>query len=623
VDSEGLAVSPTSSAENDVDFINQININKDQLDSSKTSVITSKGDQIDIFSMLTKLHLYANTFTEGAAGGATVSANSRNKPKLKAIIHLDNTSLSAPNGGVHLLASMDKDAGKDGTFYEEHANACSYTPLGSEYALARIEDGEIYAWILCSDTSLVKVDGEFTHEAAAAGTNNYNAECTGSAAVWTTVDDQHYTIEDHCDFCNNDPDNPDGPNHSDDPDDPDNPGYFRKYINKALAPILEIRKAFNGGLDSAQGGIYALGRHKLLTEDMMLTEEKLKKYTLWTNTLTQHEAILLPNATRLYRKKGLDYIAEIFRGDIPQNGMENTIVIFTALNENAFRNPVIPIGETGSLDFRTGSFTMPVSARFDLYLFEISGAWLMTGLKDGKIRMLAADPEAVNGYMAENGEKDIAELPLGDVLEGITEEKTGGGWRLFWLGHTPETAADENEPLIFLRWNETTDEILAFRTSVAEIASGVVPTEVSLYIWRDGERDRAGEEKYNVMFYDTPAGEKSRVKVITHALDGREPELQSALQIVLRSSEVSGADLPAYSLAGHCFVMNDGTDGKVSVFDDEYTASFNGDVFESNYIRIEGIRENNLNVTIWKGQPVWEEADDFDDSVHLSKAGGI
>ncbi len=55
--------------------------------------------------------------------------------------------------------------------------------------------------------------------------------------------------------------------------------------------------------------------------------------------------------------------------------------------------------------------------------------------------------------------------------------------------------------------------------------------------------------------------------------------------------------------------MSDGTDGEVSLFDGEYTASFDADVFESDYLRIEGIREDHLVVTIKKNQPIWEEPD--------------
>ena len=115
-----------------------------------------------------------------------------------------------------------------------------------------------------------------------------------------------------------------------------------------------------------------------------------------------------------------------------------------------------------------------------------------------------------------------------------------------------------------------------------------------------------------MVFFDTPAGEKSRVNVITHVLDGYELVLRTELQIVLRSHRMNGTDLPVYSLSGHSFIMNDGTAGRISLFDGEYTASFDGDVFESDYLRVEGIRENDLAVTIKKDQYVWFEADELD-----------
>ncbi len=355
--------------------------------------------------------------------------------------------------------------------------------------------------------------------------------CFCTEIVFWQGSEQNYSSSQECDFCDE---------------------FCSRYgsgrLTKALAPLLKIkgRKVLLSGAETEKDEIYVLDQDQLLKEDVILTEAQLKKYIMWTNTLTQQKVSLLHNATRLYRGQGLDYVAEVFQGDILENGMINNIVILTALNKDAFRNPVIPIGATGSLDFLTGMFTMPTDASFDLYLFEISGTWLTSRLKEGMIRMLAADPEAINSYIQAHGEThQISAAPQGEILEGLTEDLTRDGWHRLWLGHTPETATDENEPLIFLLWNEASDEIQAYRTSVAEIMAEADPTEVSLYIWRDTGSDQAGEEKYNVMFYDTPAGEKSRVKVVTHVADGHQPEHQQALQIALRSYSLGGADLPA------------------------------------------------------------------------------
>jgi hypothetical protein len=52
-------------------------------------------------------------------------------------------------------------------------------------------------------------------------------------------------------------------------------------------------------------------------------------------------------------------------------------------------------------------------------------------------------------------------------------------------------------------------------------------------------------------------------------------------------------------------ILMDGTDGEVSLFDGFYTAGFDGDVFESDYTRLEGIRDGDLQVTLKKDQPIW------------------
>ena len=128
-----------------------------------------------------------------------------------------------------------------------------------------------------------------------------------------------------------------------------------------------------------------------------------------------------------------------------------------------------------------------------------------------------------------------------------------------------------------------------------------------MLIYRDAKSDPRGEAKYNALFFDTPNGEKVLFKVITDVLEDRELEIPRSMKIVLRGFEVKGADYPAYSLTGHFFAMNDGTDGKVDMLGGEYQATFDGDTFESDYIRIEGILDNNLNITVKKDQNIWPE----------------
>ena len=97
------------------------------------------------------------------------------------------------------------------------------------------------------------------------------------------------------------------------------------------------------------------------------------------------------------------------------------------------------------------------------------------------------------------------------------------------------------------------------------------------------------------------------MKVVTDVLMSRELEMPRSLEIVLRGFDLAGADFPVYSLTDHFFALCDGTDGEVSMFDGFYTNTFDGDTFDSDYIRIEGIVDGDLNVTIKEGQPIWLE----------------
>ena len=264
---------------------------------------------------------------------------------------------------------------------------------------------------------------------------------------------------------------------------------------------------------------------------------------------------------------------------------------------------MIPVGSTGSLDFATGTLTLPSLADFELYLHEVSGQ--------------LADRQAGRGLHPGDGSPirtrstrlrlNGGELPDGRIAEGLIDGGERDGWKLYWLGDSPDTAADPDQTLIGLLVNPETDEVDAFRTSVNMIENGEEPVDVSLYLYRDSKADRMGEEKYNAMFFDTPEGEKSLVKVITDVLMERELEMPKPMRIVLRGFHLEGADLPVYSLTDHFFAMCDGTDGQVSMFDGFYTNTFDGDTFDSDYIRIEGIVDGDLNVTVKEGQPIWPE----------------
>ena len=138
------------------------------------------------------------------------------------------------------------------------------------------------------------------------------------------------------------------------------------------------------------------------------------------------------------------------------------------------------------------------------------------------------------------------------------------------------------------------------------LENGEAPVDVSLFLYRDSKSDRMGEEKYNAMFFDTPGENDSLVKAVTSVLLDRTLETPLSLRIVLRGYYLDGADAPVYVLANHAFILCDGTDGEVDVLGG-YHATFDGDVFDSNYTRIEGISTGSLAVTIKEGQPVWPE----------------
>ncbi len=631
VDVGGLGVNIDSKAQMDLLFTTAIYINKG---GKELTQLQTNNDGSNISARVDNAGLKAYNKATGSGGGAGgfATADARIQAKLQNNIWVDTANLYS-EGKVTLLATNSPDdAGKP--FFKVTANASMQALVGKVTSNAVVE-GDAHNQIRTNSTDAVSTKGEFIHIAVDPKDSiqdpelkaTYNRLAKTTSAV---VDETIYweSMKRRCDFC------ADGQDVTPDPLKADRGTDEESAMEKALKPISDIARMVSGLGDITKarygdeddlpaGEIYVLDVETPLKKDVTFGEDRLKKYRLWTNVQTQHDVMLLPNATRLYRAMKLDYVSEVLRGDVRGDGGSYTIDIFTALNANAFRHPVIPIGSTGKLDFSTGTFTLPELSDFELYLHEVSGAWLLEQLNAGIFRRLGADQANINTYVLENESTLEQTLPTGPIVEGLTEDGETDGWRKFWLGDTPETAESDSQVLVYLLWNETTDEVDAFRTSRAMIEAGEADIDVSLYIFRDSKADRMGEEKYDILFFDTPEGKKSLVKLITDVLESRALEVPKVIRIVLRSFDIEGADLPAYSLNDHFFAMCDGTDGKVSMFDGFYNATFDGDTFDSDYTRIEGILKNDLTVTLKKGQTIWPEHTGKDSAEDIQGEGFV
>ncbi|MBR2528615.1 MAG: hypothetical protein IKE58_09130 [Blautia sp.] len=647
----------SSFAKANLDFYATVNINRE---GSTPITISSENGQINVHA--TNDYLHTDNFSELYSGGLTGSIDSHAEYTLHFgnQIWVDNTAFNGKSG-TNLLSNFGESYF---AFFKAHPYAslmATYYGYEGAYVLF---SGEMNADIRTGDKSKVSGGDGFVHIANKKINYELDPDCDGSLVVTDSEETKNtHTRNEWCDFCqkeeahdkpqdetqdesqdetqdesqdethdgsqdkpHNEPQNEpyneaynETSNESQDerhsevqnrPHDTEGKGTFviEKLLtsNKTIEKVLISRDTSVGEDDKLiASAIYKLDTEELLTKDMTFGEDRLPGYRLWTSAMTHHDLFLLPNATRLFRGAGLDYVSEVFKGAVRGDGESTVMDIFTALNEQAFKQPIIPIGPSGSLDFSSGVFTLPELMEFELYLHELSGAWLIDRLNTGLFRRLSASQEEINDYMRR---PDTDDVPSGMIVEGLSDDGETDGWRVFWLTHTPETAETEDEALICLRFSSATDEIQAYRTSVKSIAAGEEPRKVSLYLYRDSSSDQEGEEKYDILFFDTPDGEKSKVKVITDVPGTRELKTPMPLIIELRGFSL-GADLPAYSLADHIFIMNDGTDGLVSMFGGAYRAAFDGDTFESDYTKIEGIRSNNLRVTIKAGQLIWNEAE--------------
>jgi len=597
-----LVAKPEAHSNNVLAINNYTNINAGRSSADDRTYITSKNDEINVFAALRNLVVSSDTTDEGdgAIGGvyswANVGADYNDQ------IWVDNTTFRA--GKRTLLETNHNDSS-----IAALSNAALHG-LGFESPTAKIW-GSINSVIRSSNTGNVDGGNNFVHTANPTAGIVIGANANGSFLSKGNRDVQR-TIrgEWFCDFCR----------HTSGTFGDDRrmniAAALDRAFTKALKPIKDIDRMVLK-LDSATKArygeeeyqaadrLYVFAIEKQLGQNVTFGEARIEKYRLWTDTLTQHNFHLLPNAARLFRTQRLDYVADVIHGDVLGDGAAYDIDIITALNDYAFNEPVIPIGSSGSLDFATGTLKVPAFAHFDLYLGEVSGKWLLECFNTGFMRRedIGQPKLSVEMLNADDAGELLANSTIiSEVMEGSGKD----GWKRYWLGHTPETAEDPNEPLIYLLLNEETDEVDAFRTSRTMIENGRSDVDVSLYIFRDSKSDRMGEEKYNVLFIDTPAGEKSFVIVVTNVLGGRELEVPKTMRVKLRGVSL-GADYPAYSLTDHFMVLNNGMDGVVSMFDDFYHATFDGDVFDSGYTRIEGIQDNNLTITLTEGQKIWPE----------------
>ena len=627
VKAHGGGINPVAIAKTQLYISNYVDLNRRENGSTARDRVTisSKRGNVDVWAVNDCTHVVTNSNADGKAAGGRSLAKSVIDLNLRNLIWVDDANLQAPQGKVVLEASN----GADRALIEAH-------PYGELYAVGGSVSSDLewsgtsYNQIRTNNKSSVSVTGTFVH-------NIYNpsgmygdgvirfslsqdigrgfitslnlSEVIGSPSAYA-----------RCDFCFSG-----GGGLLPTIDDittallSQDREYTGNPFEKALAPVNEIQRQTDSVVgitkarygeedDAAAGEIYVLDMASILGKDVVLSNEQIMRYRLWNNTETQQDVFLLPNATRLYGNTGrdgmvtLNFVTEVIRGDVRGDGGSYLIDIITALTDYAVGNPVIPIGSTGSLDFGTGELTLASRSDFELYLHEISAGWLTEKLEEGFIRMHAGSPEEINEAV-ENG----TELPEGELVEGLTEGSEAEGWKQYWIGDSPETAEDHDQMLVSLLVNAETDEVDAFRTSISMLQRGEAPVDVSLYLYRDSRSDRMEEEKYNMMCFDTPEDEKSLVKVVTDVLAGRQMEMPRPLKIVLRGFDIGGADWPVYSLTDHFFALCDGTDGEVSMFEEFYRNTFDGDTFDSDYIRIEGIADGRLNVTVKEGQPVWPE----------------
>ncbi len=386
-------------------------------------------------------------------------------------------------------------------------------------------------------------------------------------------------------------------------------------ITKTLSPISDIHtvssseagttKARYGEKDSqAADKVYVLEIQNILTKDVRLDQDAVDDYQLWQNAVTLTNVHLLPNASWLVMSANyrLQYITDTMSGDVLNDGVNRNVDVITALTRNAWNRPIAPIGSVGALDFSDGTLNIPELGDVELRMYEISGSYVIDKFNEDFFRMMVINQQLVDS-MASNG----GMVPQEIDTYGITKTEAHDGYTLYWIGYTPETANHPDEELYYLIVNNTTDELAAYYTTQRAYNAGEPGIETSLLIYRDSASDRMEIEKYNLLFFTTEPGQPNIVKFITSSLDGRPLELPVNLRVRLRPFAIEGTTLSAYSVNDNLYVMVNGAEGTINLFEGFYTVTFDGDTFDSPFTRVEGIAEGDPEFIIKANQPIWPE----------------
>ena len=354
----------------------------------------------------------------------------------------------------------------------------------------------------------------------------------------------------------------------------------------------------------AAGNVFVTDLRYILNRDVRL-DGGIDRYKLWTNAATHMDSYLLPNATKLIFSAGgkLQYVSESFDADLLGDGRARTLYMITGVNDRAVADAAVEVTSTSSLNFNTGALRVGEQDDFDLYMSEVSADWVRGMFMDDTFQFVAMEPGVLARY------QEGGELPGGDVLHGLKKDETLSDEALsvYWIGRGPQDAVDADEPLYCLVIDDATDELSAWRTSLAAIENGTPMIEQSALVYRDSNSDRRGEVRYNVALVDVAEGDRARFEVITDLLAGRQMDTPAALNVVLRAVTVEGLDARVYAIQDQLYALVDGTQGNVSLLDGAYAVTVADDAFESDYIRVEGMDYDAMRITLKGGQPAWPE----------------
>ena len=268
----------------------------------------------------------------------------------------------------------------------------------------------------------------------------------------------------------------------------------------------------------------------------------------------------------------------------------------TSINQQLVSDSLFPVSVSTAIDFDTNEFVVRDQTVTQLLVNEISGKWFMEAINDKLFRYNTIQIDE---------DTDYEDILNGDITSEFVLVKQTENEKYYHLG---ETIIDGLNTIdYYLVYDEVNDDMKFIKVTNGDFDEAV---EMSVILYRDNELDSDHETAYNFVLVEKD-DKDAHMYVVTDTLTYDLLETSYSLNIKLKNIELVGVDYRVVKVNNIYYLLT-GDEQTVTLGDDVYTRVYDGNSFESNYIKIDNTNSYSYTTTIKKGQPVFKELNEKD-----------